>query len=318
MRIVAALGGNALLERGEAPEALIQRGHVRRAAQALAPLAAAHHLIVCHGNGPQVGMLAMESESDPQLSHPYPLDALGAQTQGLIGYWLQQELRNAGVAQPIATVVTQTVVSAADPGFGRPTKFVGPVYSKHRAQVLARDRGWNIAEDGDKWRRVVASPEPQRFVEMPAIRSLVDSGVVTICAGGAGAPVIVDDDERLVGVDAVVAKDLAAALLARELHADALLLLTDVPAVMRDFGSDHATAIDRIDVAELQDLTFPAGSMGPKVEACRRFVEAGTGRAAIGALADAAALLDGTAGTTVVASPLDPRTGRYVESRASR
>lgn len=313
MRVVAALGGNALLERGERPDAAVQRGHIRRAARALAPLAAEHELVICHGNGPQVGLLAMESESDPQLSRPYPLDALGAQTQGLIGYWLQQELHNAGVARPIASVVTQTVVSATDPGFAHPTKFVGAVYPKHRAQHLAREHGWTVAPDGERWRRVVPSPQPQRFVELPAIRSLLDAGVVTICAGGAGAPVLVDDTEQLVGVDAVVDKDLAAALLAQELQADALLLLTDVAAVMRDFGTDHATPIHRIDVAAVRELSFPDGSMGPKIEACCRFAQARHGTAAIGALGDAAELLRGAVGTTIVAEPADPAAEPYVD-----
>lgn len=300
MRIVAALGGNALLERGERPDAAVQRRHITAAARALAPLTAEHQLVICHGNGPQVGLLAMESETDPALSEPYPLDALGAQTQGMIGYWLTQELRNAGVAWPVAAIVTQTVVDDADPGFLHPTKFIGPVYSAHDAQRLADEHGWTIAADGDHWRRTVPSPEPQRFVEIGPIRTLVDAGTVTVCAGGAGAPVIQNESGRLIGIEAVVDKDLAAALLARDLHADALLLLTDVPSVMRDFGTDHATPIRRIDAAELRGLRFPDGSMGPKVEACRRFAEATGGLAVIGALADAPAMLAGTAGTTVV------------------
>lgn len=303
MRIVAALGGNALLERGEKPEAAIQRRHIRRAAQALAPLAGEHELVVCHGNGPQVGMLALESEADPALAQPYPLDALGAQTQGLIGYWLAQELRNAGVPWPIVAVITQTVVDEDDPAFAEPTKFIGPVYHHLHAQRLAARHGWQVKPDGAGWRRVVPSPEPRRIVELPAVRTLVEQRVVTICTGGGGAPVIANDLDELRGIDAVVDKDLTAALLARDLHADALLLLTDVPAVQRDFGTPHAAPIDRITVDELAAMSFPAGSMGPKIEACRRFVRAGGGRAAIGALGDAAAVLAGTAGTTVLLGP---------------
>jgi carbamate kinase len=300
MRIVAALGGNALLERGERPDAAVQRRHVRAAARALAPLAAEHELVICHGNGPQVGMLALESENDPALSEPYPLDTLGAQTQGMIGYWLAQELRNAGVARPVAAIVTETVVSESDPAFAHPTKFIGSVYSRHQAQRLAEARGWTIAADGSRWRRVVPSPEPQRFVEITPIRTLVAARTVTICAGGAGAPVLENESGQLVGVDAVVDKDLAAALLARDLHADALLLLTDVAAVMRDFGTDDAQPISRIGTDELRRLRFPDGSMGPKVQACIRFAEQSGGLAVIGALADASAMLTGAAGTTVL------------------
>lgn len=300
MRIVAALGGNALLERGERPDAAIQRRHIRAAASALAPLTEEHELVICHGNGPQVGMLAMESENDPALSAPYPLDALGAQTQGMIGYWLAQELRNAGVAWPVAAVVTQTVVDESDPAFGHPTKFIGPVYSAREARRFTAARGWTVAADGARWRRVVPSPEPRRFVEIGTIRTLVKAHTVTICAGGAGAPVTEDESGRLVGTEAVVDKDLTAALLARDLHAHALLLLTDVPTVVRDFGTDHARPIHRIDTAELRGLSFPDGSMGPKVEACIRFVEHTGGLAVIGALSDAAAMLTGDAGTTIV------------------
>jgi carbamate kinase len=312
MRIVAALGGNALLERGETPDATIQHRHVRNAARALAPLAVDHDLVICHGNGPQVGLLARESTADETLTEPYPLDVLGAQTQGMIGYWLAQELHNAGVKRHIACIVTQTRVEDADPAFDRPTKFIGPVYHRHQAQHLAALHGWTVAPDGDSWRRVVASPQPQEIVELPAIRILLGAGVVAICTGGGGAPVLRNDAGQLVGVEAVVDKDLTAALLATDLHADAMLLLTDVPAVMRDFGTDAATPIDRIAVAELATMSFPDGSMGPKIEACVRYVEATGGHAAIGALSDAVPVLAGTAGTTVVASTVDARTGTYL------
>jgi carbamate kinase len=300
MRIVVALGGNALMERNERPDAVSQRRHVRSAAAALAPLAVDHELLITHGNGPQVGMLALESVSDSALSKPYPLDTVGAETQGMIGYWLAQELHNAGAAKPIATVVTQTLVDPADPAFTEPTKFIGPGYSHHRAQALARHHDWTVAQDGPAWRRVVASPEPLAIAELPAIRQLVYANAVVICAGGGGVPVAEDDDGRWHGVEAVVDKDLATALLAQELLADAMLLLTDVPAVMRDFGTDQATATDTIDVRDLRSMAFPEGSMAPKVRACIRFVEATGGLAAIGRLDEAAAVLAGTAGTTVV------------------
>lgn len=300
MRIVVALGGNALLERGERPDAALQRRHVRDAMRALVPLAGEHDLVLCHGNGPQVGTLALESENDPALSHPYPLDTLGAETQGMIGYWMAQELHNAGVPKPIVSIVTQTVVDPTDPAFRNPTKFIGPAYSRSHAHTLARQHGWRVAEDGSVWRRVVASPEPLAVVELPAIRRMTLAGVIVICVGGGGVPVIENEDGHRHGVEAVVDKDLATALLAEELEADAMLLLTDVPAVMRNFGSADATPISQISTAALRNMTFAEGSMGPKVRACVRFVEA-TGRtAAIGRLTDAVAILAGTAGTTVV------------------
>jgi carbamate kinase len=197
MRVVVALGGNALLERGEHADAGVQRRHVRSAARALAPLAAEHQLILCHGNGPQVGMLAVESEADRSLSSPYPLDVLGAQTQGMIGYWLTQELRNAGIAAPIACVLTQTVVDSFDPAFADPTKFVGPLYDHHHAARLAKQHHWDIAADGHMWRRVVASPQPRRVLEQSILRQLVYAHNVVVCAGGGGAPVVEDDTGQL-------------------------------------------------------------------------------------------------------------------------
>lgn len=299
MRIVVALGGNALLMRGERADASVQLHHVEAAARALAPLAAEHELVVCHGNGPQIGLLALESEADPSLTRPYPLDTLGAETQGMIGYWLAQSLRNAGVRKPVLAVVTQTVVDAADPAFSAPTKFIGPIYDRDQADRLAGQNGWTMAADGPKWRRVVPSPEPLRLVEQESIEQLVNGGTVVVCAGGGGAPVI--DDGQLRGVEAVVDKDLTSAELAIALKADRLLLLTDVPAVMTDFGLPDAEPLRHLDVAELEHLTFPAGSMGPKIEACRRFVLATGSTAVIGALTDAEALLQGEAGTTISA-----------------
>ncbi len=296
---VVALGGNALLERHDKPDATIQQQHIQRAAESLAPLAADSGLLVCHGNGPQIGLLAQESEDDPALTEAYPLDVLGAQTQGMIGYWLVQELRNAGVSQPIVAVVTQTVVDAADPAFDAPTKFIGKIYSREDAERLAAGRGWQIRADGAAWRRVVASPQPLRIVEADSVRLLLAAGAVVICGGGGGAPVTQDGRGRLTGVEAVVDKDYLSARLAIDLVADRFLLLTDVAAVMRDFGAPQERQIDRISVDQLSELDLPAGSMGPKVEACARFTTA-TGRpSAIGALTDAAALVRGDAGTTV-------------------
>jgi carbamate kinase len=299
VRVVVALGGNALLQRDERPEAGIQQRHVREAAAALAPLAAEHDLVICHGNGPQVGLLALESEADPALIRPYPLDALGAQTQGMIGYWLAQALRNAGVCRPVLSVVTQTVVDAADAAFARPAKFIGPLYGEREGARLARRNGWTVAADGAGWRRVVASPGPVRIVELGGIEQLLRAGALVICAGGGGVPVVEDSSGGLGGVEAVVDKDLTAALLARQLQADRLVVLTDVPAVMRDFGTARATPIADLDASRLDEGRFAAGSMGPKIAACKGFVLATGKPAVIGALDDAAAVLDGRAGTVI-------------------
>jgi carbamate kinase len=264
-------------------------------------LAASHELILCHGNGPQVGLLALESAADSALSRPYPLDDLVAETQGLIGYWLVQEMRNAGVRRPVVSLVTQTLVARADPAFARPTKFIGPLYDQPAAAGLAARHGWTIAADGAGWRRVVPSPEPRGIVEAPVARQLLDSGAVVVCGGGGGVPVHADPATgALTGVEAVVDKDLVAAQLALAVGAERMLLLTDVPAVMRGFGTPGATRIERISLEDAAQLHLPAGSMGPKVEACRRFTELTGAPSGIGALTEAADVLDGAAGTWIV------------------
>jgi carbamate kinase len=300
MRIVVALGGNALLERGEPPDSDIQESHVAGAVDALGPLLQRHDLVITHGNGPQVGVLAVESAGDPALSHPYPFDVLGAQTQGMIGYWLVQALQGAGAGKPAACLICRTVVHPRDPAFGQPSKFVGPVYDEATALRLAADQGWDVRQDGKAWRRVVPSPEPIGLLELDMIRVLVSRGVIVVCAGGGGVPVVADGPRRFRGVEAVVDKDLTAALLARAVEASALLLLTDVEAVIDGYGTPQARPIRRTTPRELRARSFPAGSMGPKVEAVCRFVEKTGAMAAIGRLDDAAALLDGTAGTIVV------------------
>jgi carbamate kinase len=299
VRVVAALGGNALLERGEKPDEDIQEHHVQQAVTSLAPLARDHDLIVTHGNGPQVGLLALESASDPALTRPYSLDVLGAQTQGMIGYWLVRALRGAAPGKAAGCLIGQTRVDQDDPAFARPTKFVGPVYQEKQALALAAERGWVVRRDGTSWRRVVPSPEPLELIELPLIQLLLGSGALVVCAGGGGIPVVADGSGGLRGVEAVVDKDLTAALLAQAVDADALLLLTDVDAVIDGFGTPGARAIRRTTPAELRARSFPAGSMGPKVEAACRFVEA-TGRmAAIGRLDAATALLRRETGTVV-------------------
>jgi carbamate kinase len=298
VRIVAALGGNALLERGEPPEAGLQEAHVVRAVRALAPLAAGNDLVVTHGNGPQVGMLALESAHDPAISLPYPFDVLGAQTQGMIGYWLVQALQNALPGRQVACLVSRTLVRRDDPAFSYPSKFVGPVYDEDQARALAASLLWEIRRDGVRWRRVVPSPEPTGLPDLPAIRTLLGTGTIVVCAGGGGVPIVVTAS-RARGVEAVVDKDLTASLLARELDADALLLLTDVAAVEDDYGTPRARPIRQATSAEMRKRDFPAGSMGPKVEAVCRFVEATGKPAAIGRLGDAGALLAGEAGTLI-------------------
>jgi carbamate kinase len=305
MRIVVAVGGNALLERGERPDAEVQRANAERAAGSLAPLAAEHEVVVTHGNGPQVGLLALESAADPALARPYPFDVLGAQTQGMIGYWLLQALQNALPGREVAAVVNQTLVSAADPAFEAPTKFVGPVYGEADARRLAAARGWRVAPDGDRWRRVVPSPAPRRVVETRTVRRLLGAGVVVVCAGGGGVPVVRDETGRLRGVEAVVDKDLATAVLAESLEADGLLLLTDVPAVLRGYGTAAAEPIGRTTPAALRQESFPAGSMGPKVAAACRFVEITGAPAGIGALTEAVAILAGRSGTVITPAGRD-------------
>jgi carbamate kinase len=312
MRIVVALGGNALLRRGEKPEAQVQQRNVARAVEALAPLAREHELVITHGNGPQVGVLALQSGSDPHLSTPYPFDVLGAQTQGMIGYWLLQALQNALPGRQVAAVINQTLVSASDPAFAHPIKPIGEVLDEPTARRLADERGWTVKQDGDHWRRVVGSPRPQRVVETRLLRLLLDRGAVVVCAGGGGVPVIRDEQGRLSGVEAVVDKDLTSSVLAEALDADALLILTDVPHVERGFGTPQAEPILRATPAALRREDFAAGSMGPKVEAACRFVEVTGDVAAIGRLEDAPAILAGDTGTVVTPS------GQYEGLAASR
>ncbi len=299
MRIVAALGGNALLERGQKPDADLQQANAVRAVAALAPLAEEHELVLTHGNGPQVGVLALQSASDPQLTTPYPFDVLGAQTQGMIGYWLLQALQNHLPGRQVAAIINQTLVSAADPAFANPTKFIGEMYDEARAHQLAAGRGWTVKPDGSGWRRVVGSPSPERVVETRLIRLLLTSGAVVVCAGGGGVPVVRNEDGRLQGVEAVVDKDRTASVLAMALDADVLLILSDVPHVSRHFGTPQQEPILRATPTAIRRENFPAGSMGPKVEAVCRFVELTGDMAAIGRLEDAAAIIEGRAGTII-------------------
>jgi carbamate kinase len=301
MRVVIALGGNALLRRGQPADAEAQRTNAVAAAQAIGEVArAGHEVVVTHGNGPQVGLLALQAAAYPDV-RAYPLDVLGAESEGMIGYLLEQALRNEGLDAPVVTLLTQVQVDAEDPAFATPTKPIGPVYGTADGERLVAERGWTVAPDGDGMRRVVASPEPQAILEIDTIRLLVDAGVLVICAGGGGIPITVADDGRVTGLEAVVDKDLSAALLARRLEADMLVLLTDVDGVYLDWGTDAARFAPTIDALLAEQLELAAGSMGPKVHAAGRFAAATGGRAAIGALGDAAALVAGATGTQVTA-----------------
>ena len=299
MRIVAALGGNALLRRGDKPDADTQIRNVQTAAAQLAALAADHELVITHGNGPQVGVLALQSANDQRLSAPYPFDTLGAQTQGMIGYWLLQAMQNALPGRQVASMINQTLVLADDPALDNPTKFVGEVYTRQQADDLTDQRGWTLKPDGPHWRRVVGSPQPQRVIETRLIRTLLHTGAIVICAGGGGVPVIRNTHGRLQGIEAVIDKDLTAATLAEHLEADALLILTDVDGVFEDFGTENQKQVPRATPAELRAMGLPSGSMGPKVEAVCRFVELTGDMAAIGRLEDAVSIIEGQAGTIV-------------------
>ncbi|MBD3689901.1 carbamate kinase [Nanchangia anserum] len=304
MRIVIALGGNALLRRGEPMEAATQRANVKVAAEQIAKVARDDdvELAIVHGNGPQVGLLALQAAAYPDVT-PYPLDVLGAQTQALIGYMIEQELGNiVAPERAIVTLVTMVQVDADDPAFDHPTKPIGPVYSEAEARRLAAEGGWAIAPDGDKYRRVVASPDPQRIIELRSIRRLIEDGAIVTCGGGGGIPTTYDEATgTLTGIEAVIDKDLCASLLARELDADMLVIATDVAGVFRDWGTPDAHCIEEETISRLRSMTLAAGSMGPKVEAACRFVEATGKPAVIGSLEDIEAIVAGTAGTRVVA-----------------
>ncbi|MGZ4179089.1 MAG: carbamate kinase [Solirubrobacteraceae bacterium] len=301
MLVVVALGGNALLRRGESTDAATQRANIATAVTAIAELAGDHEVVVTHGNGPQVGLLALQSEALHENA-PYPLDVIGAESEGMIGYLLEQELVNQLAGRPVATLLTQVIVDADDPAFAQPTKPIGPVYDQRTASRLAGERGWSIAADGEHYRRVVASPEPRSIVELATLRLLVGAGVLVVCVGGGGIPVMIDERHRLRGVEAVIDKDLSAALLATQLEADRLLLLTDVPCVEADWRTPRARPLTYVTTRELRALQFAGGSMAPKIEAACRFVETTGAVAAIGALEDAVALVDGQRGTQVTAT----------------
>ena len=304
MRVVAALGGNALLRRGQPLTAENQRENARSACKALAPLALEHELVISHGNGPQVGLLALLGSSYKEVE-PYPLDLLGAKTEGMIGYLIQQELGNElPFEKRLASLLTLIEVDRDDPAFGDPTKPIGPIYAREESEQLAQEKGWTFKPDGDSFRRVVPSPLPRRIFGIEPLEWLLDRECVVICAGGGGIPVMYTDEtvpagRQLVGVEAVIDKDLASALLAKDLHADALLIVTDVDAVYDNWDMPDQRAIRRATPEALSATEFAAGSMGPKVRAACSFVEDTGGLAVIGSILDTPALLRGEAGTVV-------------------
>ena len=301
MLVLVALGGNALLRRGEPMSADNMRRNVRVAAQALAPVARKHKLVVGHGNGPQVGLLALEAAAYEE-AEDFPLDVMGAETEGSIGYMIEQELGNLlPFARPFATLLTMVEVDPKDKAFANPTKFIGPVYDKAQADRIAAEKKWAFKQDGDKWRRVVPSPEPKRIFEVRPMKWLLAHNTIVIAAGGGGIPTMyaADAKRKLVGVECVIDKDLASELLARTLRVDLFVMLTDADAVYVDWGKPTQKAIRRASPAALAKMSFAAGSMGPKVDAACRFAKATGKTAAIGALADLSAILAGTAGTTV-------------------
>lgn len=299
MKIVITLGGNALLRRGQAMTAANQTDNVRKACQALKEVAAHHQLVLSHGNGPQVGLLALQNEAFADHVEPYPFDILGAESQAMVGYLFAQELRNALPKNDVACVITQSVVSADDPAFKNPTKFIGPVYDKETAEKLAAEKGWVVREDGQYYRRVVPSPRPTRIVEIESVRRLVDAGVMVISGGGGGVPVLADEEGRLTGVEAVIDKDYCCSILATELNADYLVIATDVPGVFVNWGTPEQKQIRRASPDHLRALGFAAGSMGPKVTAACEFAEKTGHSAAIGALEDIKDIVDGRAGTLI-------------------
>jgi carbamate kinase len=299
VRIVIALGGNALLRRGQPMTADNQRANIRAAAEHIAAVAEGNEIVVAHGNGPQVGLLALQAAAYVDVP-AYPLDVLGAQTEAMIGYVIEQELGNVLPAeQPLATILTMVEVDRDDPAFSHPTKPIGPVYPRDHAVVLAADAGWSIAPDGDGFRRVVPSPKPTRIVEIRPIRQLLDQGTIVVCAGGGGIPTMFDEHGDLRGVEAVVDKDATSAMLAEELGADLLVIATDVDGVYLDWSTPDQRRLDHATPDELATLGFAEGSMGPKVDAASRFVRATGKRAVIGALDELAGLVGGTAGTSV-------------------
>ena len=300
MRIVIALGGNALLRRGEEMTAENQRKNIQLAVKSLAPIAGQNELVISHGNGPQVGLLSLQSAAYKEVEE-YPLDILGAQTEGMIGYMIEQELGNLlPIEIPIASILTMVEVDPEDPAFDNPTKPIGPIYTKEEAEKLKKEKGWSIKLDGEHWRRVVASPEPHRIFQLRPIHWLLEKNTIVICAGGGGIPTIYNKEGNLEGVEVVIDKDRASSLLAFELEADVLIMATDTEGVYLDWGTESEKIISETTPEEIKKYDFDIGSMGPKVEAACSFVERSGQRAVIGSLKDIEKMVNGTAGTQFI------------------
>lgn len=296
--LVIALGGNALLKRGEPLEAENQRQNISKVAEVISRIADDWNIVVTHGNGPQIGLLALQAAADRSVKS-YPLDVLGAESEGMIGYMIEQELVSLLPGKAIVTLLTQVSVDPEDPAFGKPDKPIGPVYSEEDARRLSSERGWAIARDGDGYRRVVPSPLPRQILELGAIELLLKAGVLVICAGGGGIPVVVAEDGGIRGIEAVIDKDRSSALLALELGAERLVILTDVDAVYTDWGEETPRAIRTAGPTSLASCDFEQGTMSPKVEAASRFAKTSGRIASIGALQDLTSILDGRAGTEI-------------------
>ena len=319
MRIVVALGGNALLRHGEPMTPEAQHTNVRIAAQALADLARDHQIIVAHGNGPQVGLMALQAAAFAPKS-PWPLDILGAETEGMIGYLIEQELMNAlSTGAECATLLTRVEVDPNDPAFLTPTKPIGPVYSAAEAKAVRADHDWPMVDtESGGLRRIVPSPLPMRILGIRSIRLLVDAGICVISAGGGGIPVVRKADGGMEGVEAVIDKDRTAALLATALQADALLMLTDVDAIYSDWNTPEQTAISRITPDEIEAMSFEIGSMAPKVDSACSFVRAGGGLAGVGKLADARAIIEGRRGSQIALASLDALVPKRIKDLAPK
>jgi len=299
MRIVIALGGNAFLQRGEPLSANNQLQNIKKAAKQIALIAKEHEIIITHGNGPQIGLLALQNEAYKEVVTPYPLDILNAETQGMIGYLLSQEIKNALPTFEVISLITRISVDPEDPAFLKPTKYIGPIYSEENALSLSRMNNWTVAKEGENFRRVVASPLPKNILELQTIKKLLKEKVILIVAGGGGIPVIQDENKNYIGIEAVIDKDSSSVLLAEEVQADFVLIGTDVAGVYTGWGTSQQTMLKHTTPAELSKLDFPAGSMGPKVTAACQFVR-NTGKcAAIGALNDLNEIINGRCGTHI-------------------
>ncbi|MCC4237296.1 carbamate kinase [Vibrio anguillarum] len=295
--VVVALGGNALLRRGQPLEADVQRRNIEIAVKTISEIAKHYNVVLVHGNGPQVGLLALQGLEYKKVA-PYPLDVLGSETQGMIGYMLMQEFKNMLPERNISCMLTQMMVDPKDPAFANPTKPIGPVYQEAEARELAEKYHWTVKPDGQYFRRVVPSPQPIGIVEHDAISQLISAGHLVICTGGGGIPVK-RENGKLVGVEAVIDKDMSAAFLAKQLNADALIILTDADAVYLDWGKPTQHALRSTTPSELANYQFDAGSMGPKIEASCEFIQQGGKVVGIGALEDGLRILEGTAGTNI-------------------